>query len=338
MSHVKTSLVRERFVVQDLDNGKTGTSFDEDARSNRIEVPYHDKSGVLIEKIIVRTHTMHTAVRLAARIAQAHTQDGPIRHRGEPFDWEEAWYQVTEPFERSNNPDSWAAVYHNGDILFHHAKHHPLLDIIEKCEVYNKRDYDYAVQLAEKSFQKLEKNVKIDYDSNIAMVMQSNKDKGRCGIIFRHAERTTTFQVNLDAQKDFQVNATTCLNVCAAFLEGIQLAFRGGFLKNKIAVEDLKISSDEARSLTKILERMKQLNIELRTSEKINDIHYRPERPDFFDLLDETRLIFLKQYEEEVAKQKEQEKLEEMALQEELENEDGDTNLDEEEERVASND
>ncbi len=313
MYHIRTSLIREKFVIEDLQKSGENQPVSEIARSNRIEIPYFDSSGTLREKIVVRSQNMHIGLRLAARIVQAHMAEGSIRHRGNPLDWEEIWYQISESFERSNNPSVWVAVYHDGEILFEYTERHPFLDVIEKCEVRNKKDYDNSVNLAETSFSRLEKKVKIHHDSNVAAVIHANRQRGRCGIVFRHAQKTTTFQVGFDPLEDSALSPVTCFNVCAAFLEGIQLAYQGGALKNTIYVEDLKSSSDEGRKLARILERMKRLNIELRTTEKMHAIHYRPERPDFFDILEDAKNIFYNRYLEDVKKREEQEKLEEMA-------------------------
>ncbi len=191
MKDFNSSLLREKFTL--FDHG--GDMSDREhvvALSNRMIVELRDLSGKLDETLIVRAQNMHGCVRFAARIIQSYNTGGKLLGRVVPFDWDSAWDSIVNDYEYAFNPQRWVAVYHEGKVIFEKGKRNPFLDVIEKCDFENNDDYDYSIPLAEAAFKKTGKAIKIDYDANVALAMDFSDDRGRCGIILRGSNRTTT--------------------------------------------------------------------------------------------------------------------------------------------------
>ena len=281
MKDLNISLLREKFVIHDpkaLPNKNKGTVV---AVSNRIELELEDAKGKVSENFVIRTQNMHSCARLAAKIIAAFIAAGSIMDRPKPIDWEAIWDSLVNDYEYGFNPDRWAAVYHNGKIVFQSGEHHPLLDLIEKCDSDNNGAYEDSIPVAEDAFKKTGKVVKIEYDGNVALVVNLDKKQGRCGIILRGADKTTTFNFSANAPKDKSLNYAQCLNAAAAFLEGIQLAFMIGMNTVKLQMRILDRHSHEEKQTHEAKRRLSRLTAEIASFESTFDVRYRPEKPEF---------------------------------------------------------
>lgn len=282
----RTSLLREKFVLHDLSRG-----YGEDqpviALSNRLHLPLVMPGTDETETFVIRSQNMHSCVRMAAAVAKEFFERGPITARVTDFRWETLWHDVTKGYEKDWNPNIWGAVYHKGRKIFEDGEHHTFLDIIEQCDAANKEEYEESVTFAEKAFQRAGKTVKIDHDSNVALVVKVTDDECRCGIILRGATRKTTFNFTASpflsgAKKP--MNVATVLTVCAAFLEGIQLSFDVGLSNKKREFKLFEKYSDEDRKGARATSRLINLNTAIARFEQKHTIHYRPERPDLIDM------------------------------------------------------
>lgn len=280
-----TTLLREKFIIRDVLNAVSDDSLV--ALSNRISVNLTDARGMTVETIVVRAQNMHLCIRMAGKIVQTFEQNGPVMVRDIPYDWEETWEQLISEHERKNNREKWISIYAQGKRLFKSGSYHPFLDLIEKCDAANPENYDASVRLAEDAFGQLGKEVSIDYESNIGLVVFIEKGHGRCGIILRNAERNSTFNFRLERTAEREVSPVQCLNVCAAFLEGIQLAFLIGINNEKLRLNLISKSTKESITATSARRRLGSLNAEIKTFENTMRVHYRPERPEFGELVSE---------------------------------------------------
>jgi len=288
IKNFQSSLLREKFVIFDpkvKDTAKTPII----ALSNRMVISLKTS-----EEYIIRAQNMHSCVRFAARIIQSFNMGGSLLNRVNGFDWDAALKPIINDYERKFNENRWIAVYHKGKILFESGTHHPFLDVIEKCDFENGQNYDNAVPLAEAAFKKTGKNLKIDYDANVALVATFEKNEGRCGVILRGAYRTTTFTFNIIGTKKISMNIPQCLSACAAYLEGIQLAFMIGMNIYKMRVGIIKRHSDLERQTKEAQRRLGRLNTEITNLHDAFDVRYRPEKPEFYRILNETEELAIK--------------------------------------------
>ncbi|MEM6780236.1 MAG: hypothetical protein AAF569_00060 [Pseudomonadota bacterium] len=275
-----SSLVREKFVIsatQKLENED-----DVVALSNRMVVAMYSERTGERESFVVRAQNMHSCVRFAAMIVKEFQDSGPIMVRRRKFYWQDLWQEVIKGYERDWNPDIWGVVYHKGRIVFEEGEHHAFLDIIEQCDAANNGKYKESIEFAEEAFKKAGKDVHIEYDSNIALVVAFKSDEAKCGVILRSANRTTTF--NFTAKKKpngSSVRVSQSLTVSAAFLEGIQLAFQAGMYNKKKAYKLIEQYSDDDRKGKRTVERVGSLNRAINKYEMLYDVTYRPERPNF---------------------------------------------------------
>lgn len=291
MKNFNTTLLREKFTIRDAIAGR-GPRRDEPppviALSNRIVLSMVSDDGETVETLIVRAQNMHTCARMAARILQEFQEAGSILDRRDPFDWRYAWLSITKGFETRFNPNRWIAVYHKGRIVFEDGEtgRHPFLDIIEQCDARNKDNYEKAVSVAEDAFKQAGKLVTIEHDSNIALVLTSEGDEVRCGVIVRGPNRTTTFNFIAKPRAGRAVKISQCLSVSAAFLEGVQLAFQVGMVKQKQIFELLEPGSEEAERGRESSQKLGRLNGAIQQFENLAEVTYRPERPDFGEMID----------------------------------------------------
>lgn len=303
MTDFRTSLLREKFVIQSEDKDEKPII----ALSNRLVVPLISADGIDNETFIVRTQNMHSCVRLAAAVAKEFFERGTIANRAAPLSWKNLWMDVIKGYERDWNPNIWCAIYYKGRSIFQYGVHHPFLDIIEQCDAANNQEYAESVLFAEQAFSQAGKVVRIDHDSNIALVVSCKEDVAKCGIIVRAATGATTFNYTSMQKEDNPraIHVHTTLTVAAAFLEGIQLSFQVGLLNRKQDYGLIEKYSDEDRKHKRATTRLANLNRAIANYENYFNVNYRPDRPKFKDMVmkaEEFSIKILKpQIEEKIA-------------------------------------
>lgn len=279
-----TTLLREKFVISDS-RGDAIEGHPIVAVSNRMVVPLSDARGQIVETFIVRAQTMHACIRMAGKIIQTYQRSGPLMVRDEKFNFQEAWDSIIEDHEQKFNPDRWIAVYHNGRVIFAGENHHMFLDMVEKCDSKNPGNYDEAIFMAEEAFASLGRNVTIKHDGNIGMVGTVKDGYGKCGLILRNPNRRTTFNFIAENKGDRVVSAAQCMTVAAAYLEGIQIAFQIGMVNEKIRLGVMQKYCEDDRRAESGRRRLGRLNAEIRTFENGLDVRYRPEKPEFSQIV-----------------------------------------------------
>jgi hypothetical protein len=281
MVSFNSSLLREKFTIHDPLDSNSESGAPVLALSNRMVVELVSKTGHNKERFVIRTHNMHSCVRIAARLVRTYHTMGPILVRGAEFEWDAIWEQIVNEYEYEFNPQRWAAIYSNGKVLFEAGERHPFLDVIEKCDVLNKGEYEKAIPVAENAFRQLGREVQIDYDANVALVTDMDDKQARCGVILRGPNRTTTFNFAVFPKREPALNIPQILTASAAFLEGVQLAFMIGMNNEKIRLGIIERFSHDEKMTREARRRLSRLNAEIANLETACDVRYRPERPEF---------------------------------------------------------
>lgn len=296
MDDFRTSLLREKFTINDLDSSASGENKSIIALSNRIIVPLVDKENKNSETFIVRTQNMHSCARMAAAILKEFFDNGTISNRKRPFYWDDLWKEVIKGYEKDFNPDIWCAVYHKGRPIFSEGENHQFLDIIEQCDVANEGEYNQSIKFAETAFKQAGKNVKIDYDSNVALVTAIDEEKAKCGVIIRSATGVTTFNYNVKEKTNANrpLHPHTILASAASFLEGVQLAFQVGLLNKKSELNLIERFSEEYKKAQRSEERLGNLNRAINSFEHYYNVHYRPDRPNFNKMVQDAESFAMK--------------------------------------------
>lgn len=285
-SNFSTNLLREKFTIIDPRARTEEARQPVIALSNRLHLTLSSKEGT--EVYSVRAQNMHLSVRFAARIIRSFRNSGPIMNRETPFDWSSACDAIISDYEHTYNPNYWISVHHDGKLVFEKGERHILLDVIEKCAKDNGGNYDDAVPLAEDIFKQAGKDVNISYDGNVALVVEVKDNRGRFGIILRGAERSTTFNFTAKGnEKTPDLSIPHCLEVSAAYLEGIQLAFLVGMNQEKLRMGIIDRDSDEDKKTVEARRRLGRLTTEISSLEAIFDVRYRPEKPEFSQIITE---------------------------------------------------
>lgn len=287
----KFTLLREKFVLRD----PAGELSDEPpvtALSNRLLLPLTSAEGLNEppETYVVRAQNMHSCVRLSAAIAKEYFDRGAILDRVTPFRWDNLWHDVVKGYEKDWNKDIWCAIYHKGRIIFEDGVRHPFLDIIEKCDAATAgKSYAESVAFAESAFQQAGRAMKIEHDSNIALIVAIKDDEAKCGVMLRGAHKKTTFNYTVKRRRPESEPARipTILTLSAAFLEGVQLAFGVGMINRKRSAGLIDKFSDEDRRGKRGHDRLINLTGAIEGLERKYSIQFRPEQPDFLEMVRE---------------------------------------------------
>lgn len=288
MATFNATLLREKFVIRDVMPEKQDEA-PVVALSNRLTLPLHNPYTGAQEDFVVRAQNMHSCVRLGARMAQDFQDFGPLLTRAPAYGWADAYEAITKGYEGRFNPNLWMAIYHKGRPVFENgaAERHPFLDVIEQCDARNKENYEKAVAVAEDAFKHAGKLVNITHEANVALLVSVGEDEGKCGIIVRGPNRTTTFSFTARRKPGRSVRPSSCLSASAAFLEGIQLAFQIGMIRQKIRYELVGKSSEEAHKSEDAAQKLYRLNGAITQFENMYEVRYRPEKPDFKNMVEE---------------------------------------------------
>jgi len=291
----KTTLLREKFILRDP-SGDLSDTPPVIALSNRMVLPLSSNIGEEPETFVIRTQNMHTCARLAGGIAKEYFDRGAIMKRVMPFRWENLWRDVVKGYEKDWNPDIWTAIYFKGRVIFEEGTRHPFLDIIEKCDAANRENYAESVNFAEKAFQQAGREMKIEHDSNVALIVSIRAEEAKCGVILRGANRKTTFNYGVKPKKigGEDVRVPTILTVSAAFLEGVQLAFGVGMTNRKRSIGLIEKYSDDDRKGKRGAERLINLASAIEGLERKYNVQYRPDRPDFQAMVREAEEFAMK--------------------------------------------
>ena len=293
MASFNSTLLREKFVIEDAISDDMSDKSPIIALSNRLTLPFAYDVDDIKEPFVVRAQNMHTALRLGAQMAREFQEDGPLLDRKKPFDWRAAYLSVTKGYEKKWNPHRWVAVYHKGRIVYEEGEteRHPFLDIIEQCDARNPGDYEKSIEIAKDAFRQAGKTVNINHDANVALVLSITHKEGKGGVILRGPNHTTTFNFIAKERAGRDVKISQCLTISAAFLEGIQLAFLVGMTNQKIKYELIEKSSEDAIKARDASQKLGRLNGAVAQFENLQDVSYRPDRPNFAVMIDEAELF-----------------------------------------------
>lgn len=285
MLEFNSTLLREKFSILDssLDQEEETAII---ALSNRLVVSLKSKNAEHTETFVIRTQNMHSCVRMAARMLKSHRTGGPIMTRAKPYDWEASWDAIVNDYEYRFNEDRWVAIYYQGKVVFEEGERHIFLDVIEKCDAQNKGAYEASIPMAEQAFKQTGKVVKINHDSNVALVIDLETYAGKFGVIVRGPTKTTTFNFSVAPRnKKEPLNFAQCIAACACYLEGVQLAFMLGMNHEKLRLGIIERFSKEEKQTREAGQRLGRLNAEIANLERTYIVNYRPEKPDFQQVL-----------------------------------------------------
>lgn len=293
MTEFNTSLLREKFSIHDSDPA-TLEEKSIIALSNRIVIELKGQKKEHNEIFVIRAQNMHSCVRMAARIIKSFKTAGPIMNRAKTFDWEAAWDSIVSDYEYRYNHERWISIYHKGHTIYQSGEHHLLLDVIEKCDARNSHHYDRAIPMAEEAFKQAGKIVKIEHDSNVALVINMDKTLARFGVIMRGPSRTTTFNFSVQPKDKEPLNMPQCLAGAGSFLEGVQLAFMLGMNNIKLNMGIIPRFSEDEKKTKEAGQRLSRLNAEISNLERAFEVRYRPEKPDLFAIVADAEKLAMK--------------------------------------------
>lgn len=287
MANFSATLLREKFVVEDAKPPRP-----EDASlvalSNRVAVPLFGLSEDIQDRLIVRAQNMHVCVRYAAWVAGEFEKRSGVLFEVENIDWEDGFKKITQGYEKDWNKNLWVSVYYKGSLIFKggDVEPHAFFDVIEKSDAQNNDEYEKSLEIARKNFEEAGKTISISYDSNIAMILNITPNGARCGLIVRGFGRERTFSINARDKGKIKPTAREMLSVAAAYLEGLQLVHVIRNLAARKQAGEFEAKDPEFDQWNAASKRVRQLNAHLKDFDDRLNVGYRPERPDFIDMID----------------------------------------------------
>ncbi|MFP4385921.1 MAG: hypothetical protein ACLFRA_01780 [Alphaproteobacteria bacterium] len=288
--HIKTSLLREKFTIEDESpSSRAGAVKNARACSNRMVVHLQTEE-LARETFIVRTDSMHLCARMAGQLLADYENRGPFNPRMKDIKWNLLWNSALSDYERRYNKRRWVAVYHKGKPVYAFGEHHSFLDIVEQFEtVYQTDSYAQSLVKAEDAFKKAGKDVTIDYNSNVALVFDMERQGGRCSTILRAPHKTTSFHFALKPQKkNEKVVISVGLTSAGHFLEGMNLSYFIGMSNAYLEAGKIEEHSSEFNQMRHARQRLDEISASLSTLENRYQVRYRPERPDFNLMITQT--------------------------------------------------
>lgn len=294
---INTTLLREKFIIRDMEREGDAPIV---AVSNRLSLPLYNSAGDLIDTLVIRSQHMHHCIRISAHIFRSFINSGPLFSRNAPYDFQEVWDKCLSLYDSSYTVNKWIAIYHKGSEIFSSGTHHPFLSIIEKCDSKNPGNYDQSIKIAEDAFKKMGRKVSVAYEANIGMVVSTKSGMGRCGLIHRGAEKNSTFNFSVSQDEPTNILPVYCLNIGAAFLEGLQLSYAAGIINDKKRLLLTEKYSLEEKKLEAVIFRIGELNLELRGFENRLNIKFRPEKPEFSEAIKSAERFHRKNYQEKL--------------------------------------
>lgn len=281
MEDFSASLVREKIVFIDESKAAPQEGMPVEPtviRSNRMFLRL--TAGGVTEKLVIRGHTMHNTLLLAAKAVFSFYKNGLFLARASPYDWQEVWESTVSDYERETNPDLWAAVYINGKAEFRTAVF-PFVDVIEKCALLTIDNYDATMDVTETALRQLGKAMSISHTSNVAAIFNDHPPSMRCGIIHRTNNKDHTFSFTATGGET-ESRVLQGLNIAAVYLEALNLRYMTRSLKARIRKGEVTKFSPEAARVRTATTRLTALSKLIDAFEQHYEVKYRPEKPDFF--------------------------------------------------------
>lgn len=279
MTDFTTSLVREK--IEFLDDARDGLARLATVRSNRVflRLPsFEDPAQV--DKVIIRTQSVATALRLASRLMFSYYRNDVFSPRLDTYDWQGQWEAVQSRYDSVFRPELWAAVYVNGKSAFK-TINSPFVDIVEQCALLSLDNYDAAMGVAEEALRKVGHAVRINHSSHISAVFSDGGEETRCGIIHRMEGRDATFSF-MAGGGDRARRIVQSLGVAGAFLEAVDMLRVIRDMQEKIRTGEAARASPEATRLRAATARMTAIDKAINSFEDMYQVKYRPAKPDFF--------------------------------------------------------
>lgn len=255
--------------------------------SNRMALFLRDCQGAPGLDIIIRTHTMHSCVRMAAEIAKIYYSEKK-KPKPEIYDWPAIWAKVMHEEQQELDPDFWGAVFIEGRRVFSTPEYHVFFDVIEKFSYRHKTDYEASIAEAEKAFDKAGKKVLIDYDSQIAAIFDIDDKRTKCGLILRSPQKTTTCNFIVTHYAVALHHIMPAFLLTSLYLEGIHHGFVIGYHESLIGTRRAENISLSEAIILQSRKHIYDIQETIRKVEKKVNVAYRPERPSFRKIIKET--------------------------------------------------
>ena len=273
------SLLREKFIIREVGLDSMPVI----ALGNRFVIPLPGIKSPLV----IRGHSMHMTLRLGAEILKHLSYQTRIENVETLCDWDSVWDKVSSAYEKDAVPETWVVVYFKGKSIYQYNPHHMFFDVIEQCEYKNNmkdKRYEKSIIMAQNAFQNMGKNVLIEEESHIGFILDdANEGELRFAIILRMPGHKGTFITRIAADTthyDIIPQNHGAIHIAADYIEAINMAVRAGFMER-----NAKTQRKAGPELTNIKKRLNSLALSISQAETKYKLNYRPERPDFQDIM-----------------------------------------------------
>jgi hypothetical protein len=273
MQEFNATLIREKITLTGGEDARPVI-----LRSNRLHLALGDR--VTTEDIVIRAHSMHVALRLAARVFYSYHKNGFFNRRAEPFDWAAAWDLLLTTHDRKHHPAVWAAVYINSKPVFK-TTDESVIDIVEQCALRDPGDYDAAIASTVRALEKSGQQARIEQAAKVGAVFTDDGRTLRCGINYRADGRNATFNF-MTAKGELFSRVPQGFNIAGAFLEAIDIRHYLRVTFKRLQSGEVAKNAPEMARYYAAPARLRDLRKALSSFEEHFEVKYRPEKPDVF--------------------------------------------------------
>lgn len=190
-------------------------------RSNRLFLDINQ--GVQQESIVIRTQSMHVALRLAGEMMASFGESGLFLSRETEYDWHALWESALSGYETTHNAKVWGAIYINGAPAFKTAASASTpLPLIEKYALMSVRQAHEDMSENETESSESAEAMELDHATQLAVRLSCNEDKIICRIFHRIRGRYVGFNFALDIVPT-PPRIADALLAAAAFIEIVNL-------------------------------------------------------------------------------------------------------------------
>jgi hypothetical protein len=220
------SLLRERFTLTENKNSTDNTKAT--ISSNRIVLPKAFTGG---SSLVIRAQHMHLCIRYAASLIKI-LEKLPNATFDQSFNFSETLSSIMSSYDKLWLEPTLIAIYKDGQLLFANTELHSAFNIIEEKYSQSPSQYE-STFVSGQQFAFDDELTSVRYEAGTAMVVRQEELLTTCGIIIRNPMRTSDLRFSLEKSSG-GVEPSTAMNLCAAYLEGIQLSVTHGISNAKL--------------------------------------------------------------------------------------------------------
>lgn len=273
MSIGSITVNRERSV---LTNPRTGSKVE--LRSNRATFQL-SKDGIA-EDVVVRGQNLPATLRLCGVVIDVFQANPWVFRSDDPPDWDRLWADAQSDYERRFVPETWAAVYVNGERVHATLDRAQVIDAIEAQAAGEEISESLLRKVTLAAGSAAEGEVMdVVHDTQMAVMLTDAREYLRCSLLQRLNGKTASLTLSAYHERA-RVSYRALLFTAANIIEALNITTFSERLRDMVrrGQVDAGITSAQVEAA---ITRKRELAQSVAAFERAHKVRYRPERPAF---------------------------------------------------------